>query len=78
MRRGQSDTHIAAVVGLEAVVSPDGTVTLARVVKSLHPDLDEQALVAVKQWRFVPGMRAGKPVPVRVSVEMTFTLKTDR
>jgi hypothetical protein len=29
----------------------------------------------VEQWRFTAGMKDGKPVAVRVMVEMTFTLK---
>ena len=37
--------------------------------------LDAQAVNAMKQWLFKPGSKDGKPVPVRVSVEMTFRLK---
>ncbi len=65
-------------VEMQVIVNLDGTVTQARVVQSLHPDLDEQALLAVKQWRFVPGTKDGKPVPVLVTIEMTFTLKSDK
>ena len=69
---------VQGTVEMQAVVNPDGTVTLARVVKSLHPDLDEQALLAVKEWRFDPGTRDGKPVPVLVMIEMTFALRSNR
>ena len=62
-------------VELQVVVNADGTVGQVRVVKSLHPDLDEQATIAVKQWRFEAATKAGKPVPVLVSIEMTFTLR---
>ena len=37
--------------------------------------LDEQAVSAMKQWLFTPGLREGKPVAVRIQVEMTFALK---
>ena len=37
--------------------------------------LDQPAVKAMKRWTFKPGTKDGKPVPVRVSVEMTFTLK---
>mgnify|MGYP003509931133 FL=1 len=37
--------------------------------------LDEAAIQALKQWRFDPGTKDGKPVAVRVEVEMSFTLK---
>jgi TonB family protein len=37
--------------------------------------LDAEAVKAVKQWLFTPGTKNGKPVPVKVDIEMTFTLK---
>ena len=69
--------RIQGVVRLECVVELDGTVGAIRVVKSLDPDLglDNEALRAVKQWRFVPGMKDGSPVRVLVVAEMSFTLR---
>jgi len=48
-----------------------------RVIRSLDPvfGLDQEALKAARQWRFVPGRRQGQPVPVLVSIELTFTLR---
>jgi periplasmic protein TonB len=68
---------VQGIVLVECVVLPDGTVGDARITRSLDPvfGLDHEALKAVKQWRFVPGMRAGQPVPVLVSIELTFTLR---
>lgn len=60
-------------VELECVVNTDGSVGDVRVVRPLYPLLDEAALAAIKQWRFKPGLREGQPVPVLVTVEMTFT-----
>lgn len=64
---------------LEAVVLPDGTVdpNRVRVVRSLDAisGLDQQAVLAVKGWQFRPGTFEGKPVAVRVHVELTFTLR---
>ena len=60
---------------LSVVVGVDGTVGDVRVTKSLHPDLDEQAITAAKRWRFSPGTKDGKPVPVEVTLELTFTLR---
>lgn len=69
--------RIQGTVTLEVVVVEDGTVDKVKVTQSLDDKygLDEQAVKAVKQWRFKPGTKDGKPVPVRVSIEMTFTLK---
>jgi TonB family protein len=51
-----------------------GDVTVSRSLDSEH-GLDEQAVNAARQWKFAPGTREGKPVPVEVTIEMTFTLK---
>jgi protein TonB len=56
-------------------VRSDGRPTDIVLKQSLHPDLDEAAMKALAQWEFKPGTREGKPVPVRVTVTMTFTLK---
>jgi periplasmic protein TonB len=63
-------------VVLEVVVTCDGTPARIRVVRSLDPGgLDEQAVVAVEQWRFEPGRRAGTPVDVLVTVILDFSLR---
>ncbi len=69
--------RIQGGVKLDAVVLTDGTVGEVRVTQSLDTvhGLDDQAVKAIKQWVFDPGKKDGKPVPVRVDVEMTFTLK---
>ena len=68
---------LQGTVVLEAVVLTDGTVGDVRIMRSLDSTfgLDQNAIKAVRQWRFVPGSQAGKPVPVIVSVELTFTLR---
>lgn len=68
---------VQGVVELEAVVLPDGSVGNVRVTHSLDPvfGLDEEAIKAVKQWRFLPGTRLGQPVAVLVGIELTFTLR---
>ncbi len=45
---------------LECVVRADGTVWEGRVVKSLHPTLNMEALRALADWRFKPGTKDGK------------------
>ena len=67
--------RVQGVVTLECVVQPDGAIGETRVTKSLDPGLDKEAIKAVKQWRFKPGRKDGKPVPVRVALEVTFTLR---
>lgn len=64
-------------VWLECIVMPDGSVGDVRVTRSLDPifGLDQEAIKAAKQWRFSPGMRQGEPVPVIITIELTFTLR---
>ncbi len=71
------DARIEGTVLLDIVVLDDGKVGEAKVTRSLDMEygLDTQAVEAAKQWLFKPGTKDGKPVAVRVSLEMTFTLK---
>jgi TonB family protein len=66
---------IQGTVGLECVVETDGSVGEVTVTKSLDEGLDQEAVKALRQWRFKPGTKDGKAVRVRVALEMTFTLK---
>jgi protein TonB len=68
---------IQGTVLLECVILPDGTVGRVEVVRSLDPTfgLDQEAIKAARQWRFVPGTRFGEPVAVLVTIELTFTLR---
>jgi protein TonB len=62
---------------VECIVMPDGSVTDAHIAKSLDSvfGLDQEALRAARQWRFVPGRRFGQPVAVQITIELTFTLR---
>jgi TonB family protein len=69
------DRKVQGVVEVKAVVLADGTVGDVTVKKSLDPDLDAEAIRAAKQWKFKPGTKDGEPVPVEVSIELSFTLR---
>ncbi|MFQ5816901.1 MAG: energy transducer TonB [Terriglobia bacterium] len=64
------------LVVLVAVVGPDGRVNPESivVVRPVGMDLDEKAVRAVQQWRFKPAQRFGKPVAVRLPIEVNFRL----
>ena len=68
---------IQGTVTMTVVVRTDGTPSDIEITQSLDAEhgLDKQAVAALSQWRFEPGRKDGKPVPVRVTVEMQFTLK---
>jgi TonB family protein len=66
---------IQGTVVLEAVVTADGCPSQIRVVRSLSPGLDQEAIATVAQWRFEPGRLAGEPVDVLVSILIDFSLR---
>ena len=55
-------------------ITPDGTAANIRVARSLGLGLDEKAIQAVKQWKFKPGEKDGKPVTVAATIEVNFRL----
>ncbi len=59
---------------LELVVTPNGLPEDIKVAKSLGPELDKKAIEAVKTWRFEPAIKDGKPVMVKIKVEVKFAL----
>ncbi len=68
------DAHLEGKVVLSTVVSLNGLATEIKVVKGLDKGLDDKAIQAVKLWKFEPGLKAGKPVPVIATIETNFRL----
>jgi len=56
------------------VVDSQGSVVQTTIVKPLGLGLDQSALRTVRAWKFSPGARNGVPVPVRIMVEVGFSL----
>ena len=69
--------QVQGLVELDIVVLPDGSVGRVRIVRSLDSrfGLDEEAIKAVRRWRFDPGRRLGTAVATRVGVELSFHLR---
>ncbi|MBI5086813.1 MAG: energy transducer TonB [Acidobacteria bacterium] len=61
-------------VMLAIVVDESGKTANVRVVRSVGMGLDEKAVEAVMKWRFRPGYKDGKAVPVMANVEVNFRL----
>jgi TonB family protein len=69
------EQKIQGSVWLEVVVTCEGRAGQVRVMRSLDPrGLDEEAIKAVRQWRFDPGRLSGQPVDVVVTVVMDFSI----
>lgn len=69
------DAKIQGSVKLYLEVSPEGVPEKIAVLESLEPGLDQNAIEAVKAWRFRPGMKDGQPVRVKATIEVNFRLK---
>ena len=61
-------------VVLACVVGTDGKPRSLKIEQSLGMGLDEKALEAVRNWKFSPAEKDGKPVAVAVNVEVQFRL----
>jgi len=72
--RGAMQRKIQGTVLMELLVLADGAVGGVSVTRSLDPELDLQAVEAGRQWKFTPGLLNERPVPVIVTLELTFTL----
>ena len=67
--------RLEGTVELVAVVGEDGRMKDVRVVKGLPAGLTLEAIKAVSQWRLQPATGPdGKPVAVRVPIEVSFQL----
>jgi periplasmic protein TonB len=62
-------------VVLEAVIRRDGTIDVVHLLRSLGFGLDQNALEAVKKWRFKPATKNGIAVDSFLNVEVRFNLR---
>jgi TonB family protein len=66
--------RINGVVILSADIGPNGYITSLSIIRPLGMGLDDNAAQAVQAWRFKPATREGKPVPAKVSIEISFKI----
>jgi protein TonB len=66
--------RVEGTVILEATIDAAGVVRDVRVLRSV-PLLDQAAIAAVRQWRYRPTHLNGVPVPVLLTVTVTFTMR---
>jgi periplasmic protein TonB len=65
---------INGTVIVAMIVTPEGKVRDVTVIKSLERSLDQQAITAVRTWKFEPAMKDGTPVAVHLKAEVSFRL----
>ena len=65
-------------VVLFVVVDEKGHPHDLKVIRPLGLGLDQKAIEAMEQWRFKPGMKDGRPVPVQATIEVNFRLPVQK
>ncbi len=63
---------IGGEVQLKVKLNAWGEVGKVEVIKSLHPYLDHEAVMALKEWKFEPFFRAGRPIPAEFIYKVNF------
>lgn len=66
--------RIQGTIVIEGVIDEKGNTHALRVRDGLGLGLDEQAIEAVKKWRFRPATRGGKPLAIIGTFYLTFRL----
>lgn len=74
----QAQNDFQGVVVLRVIIESNGRIGKVKVVRPLGKGLDEEAIRAVKAWKFTPAMYEGKPVAVPVDIEVDFHLYDNR
>lgn len=69
------EARLQGSVILEAVVENDGSIGRVRTIKGLPMELTENAIAAVKTWRYEPATLHGEPVAVFYNLTINFRLK---
>jgi protein TonB len=59
---------------LYVVVDEKGNPRDIKILRPLGLGLDQKAVEAVEKWKFSPGKKDGKPVPVQAQIEVNFRL----
>ena len=62
-------------VVLQAIIRKDGKVDVLNLVRSLGFGLDQNAIEALKQWRFRPATKDGQAVDSTINIEVRFNLR---
>ena len=68
---------VEGVVTIGVRVGQDGQVSGARVLSGLGFGLDQNALVALRQWHFRPGRRHGMPAAMDAEIDIEFNLRSE-
>lgn len=67
--------HVEGEVILYAIIRKDGSVDSIQRVRGLETQLDQNAMAALKEWKFSPAMLDGAPVDIEAVVHIPFRFR---
>lgn len=59
----------------EFIIDENGIVTSVEIKQSSNPVFDAPTIAAIRQWKFTPGRKDGRPVKTRTRVKLPYTIK---
>jgi TonB family protein len=68
---------IEGLVTVQATIDSRGGVRVLRILHGLGFGLDQNALIALRQWRFQAGTRDGRPIETTVEIDIEFSLRNE-
>jgi len=71
------DEGITGKVLLEFVVTADGSVDEAKVIKTDNEGFNASAIACVEQWKFEPATQAGEAISFKVRLPLNFELSKE-
>ena len=66
--------RVQGTVVFSAVIDESGRVQQVAIVRPVGLGLDDRAVEAIQKWKFEPAIREGRPVTVRMTLEVSFNL----
>jgi TonB family protein len=72
------EQNVQGEVILYAVIRADGSVDSIQVIRSVDPQLDANARIALSQWKFRPAMKGGVPIDLEAIVHIPFNIRDDQ
>jgi TonB family protein len=66
---------LQGIIVVYTEVTPEGRLQNIQVLQGLGMGMDEQAAERIRQWKFEPATRDGKPIRVMMPVEINFSLR---
>ena len=70
--RTAREKKVEGTVTVEGAFDVKGCMNVVRIIKTIGSGLDENALAALRSWRFSPAKRNGEPVEALAQIDIRF------